>query len=505
MPGSVTLESMTRLSWGFLCLVLACDSGGETKDAPKAKAQAKVAKSDVDAKAEPEADQKAEPKTEPAKADGADPLGDLPEPPGTEAPETGPVAEPEAGDEVAPEEPATDPVAEPEPAADPAADLPPRERPEIPVAVVAASSTQVPWREVAKPNEAVAFEALIRGVLGKSTGGYWDVSDQGELVLRPEIQAPQSKIIGYWPGNAWNIETRVKIDPRDRADDGVTQVRLMRLRGNRRWVPQEYNFEQRWEDEGQRIVMAAKGGILVEHMGAIERVSGQAEAPELGQTLGPNIVAFFETRKGRIYTVERKDGELLALRQCEDLECADLSAMKVPSGTRWDFTSPVPRQKNSISVVATLHEDAGDKSHVMHYETGGWKLDQLSRGAEGTVADQGRRAVGHGRSDPAAPRPRRRLAFGDAARRRVFGDRGDAGGLLGAVDRGDGRGARRWSTRPMPMPSSRRPSRRTPAPRDEPCAQHLDRAAARGVRRTRRCGRACLGRRCHRRVDGALG
>lgn len=366
---------MTRRSWGVLCLVLACDSGGETKEAPKAEAKANVAKSEVEAKVDVEskADAKAEPELEPSKAD---PLADLPEPPGTEP-------EPEATDEVAPDEPTTEPTTEPDPSADPAADLPPRERPVIPVVVVAASSTEVPWREVAKPKESVAFEVLIRGVLGKSAGGFWDVSDQGELVLRPEIEAPASQIIGYWPDNAWNIETRVKIDPRDRSDDGVTQVRLMRLRGNRRWVPQEYNFEQRWEDDGQRIVMAAKGGILVEHRGTIERVSAQAEAPELGQTLGPDIVAFFETRKGRIYTVERTDGELFALRDCEDLECADLSAMKLPSGTRWDFTSPVPRQNNSVSVVATLHEDGGDKSHVMHYETGGWKLDQLAGAPKG--------------------------------------------------------------------------------------------------------------------------
>jgi len=372
--GSVTLMMMTRRSWGLLCLVLACDSGGEaaganSKAAPAEVAQADPQRDDAPAQKPKTAPASAEVEPEAPNAVKADPLKDLPEPPAAE-----PASEPEpepAGDPPAAVEPPGDP------AQDPAADLPPRERAIIPVTAVAATSVEAPWREVARPSEAVAFEVLIRGVLGKSTGGYWDVSEQGQLVLRPEIQAPNAKIIGTWPNNAWSIETRVKIDPRDRADDGVTQVRLMRLRGNRRWVPQEYNYEQRWEDDGQRIVMAAKGGILVEHRGTIERVAGNAEAPEFGQTLGPNIVAFFETRKGRVYTVERVDDELLALRECEDLECADLSAVKFPSGARWAFTSPVPRQNNSISAVATLHEDGGDKAHVLHYEAGGWKLDAL--------------------------------------------------------------------------------------------------------------------------------
>ena len=361
-----------RLSMVALCSMLACDSGGEgpkqspTKD--KAANAGAVTKAESKAESKPDAnpDPRAKDESAPKPGDDAKPLGELPKPPGTQPQEDPAKADP-AEDDAAPEDPA----------ALPAIALPPREPPEIPVTTVAATSTEAPWREVVRPSEAVAFAVLIRGVLGKSDGGYWDVADDGQLVMRPEIQAPQSDILGYWPTNAWNIETRVKVDARDRSDDGVRQVRLMRLRGNRRWVPQEYGYEQRWEDEGQTIVMGAKGGMLVEHMGSIERVAGNADDPEIGHGLGGSLVAFFETRKGRIYTVERKDDELFALRDCEDLECAETSAMKLPSGTRWGFTSPVPRQKNSVSVVGTLHDEAGDKAHLLHYETGGWKLDAL--------------------------------------------------------------------------------------------------------------------------------
>ncbi|MBL4685304.1 MAG: hypothetical protein JKY37_11990, partial [Nannocystaceae bacterium] len=48
----------------------------------------------------------------------------------------------------------------------------------------------------------------------------------------------------------------------------------MRLRGKRRWVPQEYKFEQRFLDDGHKFAVGGKGGMLVELRGAVARVGG---------------------------------------------------------------------------------------------------------------------------------------------------------------------------------------------------------------------------------------
>ena len=180
----------------------------------------------------------------------------------------------------------------------------------VPVQAVAPTRTTVVWREVARPGEPVSFAPLIRGVLGKSAGGYHDVDDSGALVLRPEIEAPGAPVLGSWPDNAWFIETRGKIDKGDRSMTELRQIRLMRLRGKRRWVPQTYNGEQRFVDSGERFQIGGAGGLIVESMGSLTRLADNASDPVLDLDIGGELVAFFETKYGRVYPVRSKDGAL---------------------------------------------------------------------------------------------------------------------------------------------------------------------------------------------------
>lgn len=280
-------------------------------------------------------------------------------------------------------------VAPPEPASDtppPAEDVAPAvpvEAPTISVQTITATPTTVAWREVARPAEATTFVPLIRGVLAKSAGGYSDVDDSGALVLRPEIEAPPFPVLGVWPDNAWYVETRTRVDPRDRSMTQIKEMRLMRLRGKKRWVPQEYKYEQRFLDEGQQVQIGGSAGLIVSHEGTLTRLADNAVDPVLGLDRGGTLVAFFETRAGEIYTIRQPpgvelNGPLYAQRDCADQACVDREAVKLPLGNQWSFTKPVTRQQHSVSAVAEARVDAGVQAHLLHYEAGGWKLESVA-------------------------------------------------------------------------------------------------------------------------------
>ncbi len=275
------------------------------------------------------------------------------------------------------------PTAPPVPAAIEPAIEPAVEPAMVAVQVIAPTRTTVVWREVARPSEAVAFEPLIRGVLGKSAGGYHDMDDSGALVLRPEIEAPAAPVLGVWPDNAWFIETRTRIEHGDRSMTQVREIRLMRLRGKRRWVPQMYNGEQRFVDSGERFQVGGTGGLIVESVGSLTRLADNAIDPEMGLDVGGELVAFFETKSGRVYPVRSKDGALHVQRDCADLECVAKEAMRLPLGTQWSFTRPVTRQQHSISSVAEARTGDSVQAHLLHYEAGGWKLESIAGAPKG--------------------------------------------------------------------------------------------------------------------------
>ena len=314
------------------------------------------------------------PVTPPVTAPVAPPVTAPVTPPVTAPVSDAPPADPVA---VAPSGPAV------EPPGDPAAVPAEGEAATVAVQAIAATPTTVTWREVARPASATTFEPLTRGVLARSAGGYSDVDDSGALVLRPEIQAPPSPVLGSWPDNAWYVETRSKILPGDRSMTEIRDMRLMRLRGKKRWVPQEYNGAQRFPDEGESVQIGGAGGLIVEQNGSLTRLSDNGSDPVLGLDRGGDLVGFFETRSGRVYTVREVDGALYVQRDCADLECVAREAKKLPLGTQWSFTQPVTRQQHSVSAVAEVRVDEGPQAHLLHHETGGWKLERVASAPSG--------------------------------------------------------------------------------------------------------------------------
>jgi hypothetical protein len=254
-----------------------------------------------------------------------------------------------------------------------------------PVVPVDASA---PWREAATPSESITFVNLIGGVLGQSSTGYYAIDDAGQLTLRPEIEKPTAPLIGYWPDNVWYVEIRVKSEfppmvEDDRGEEDPNELRLMRLRDGSRWVPQEYQGEQRWEENGEDFRIGNKGGLLVadEH-GTFTRVAGGAEDPSAGTYRG-YLVEWVETGSGKIYPISKDTERVLVQRDCTDQACSDQNTITLPFGKAWVFPLQVPRQRNSVSLAATVTHEGAEKHHVLHYETGGWKLESLRATASG--------------------------------------------------------------------------------------------------------------------------
>jgi hypothetical protein len=320
--------------------------------------------------------------------------------PSEDAPvETGAVASPSSETP-----PAPDPTAQPDAAAQP--NTPPA-TPSTPTAATVAAKPQAPvvvepdtlgvtpvipvdvnapWREAAAPSESISFVNLSGGVLGQGGSGYYDLNDSGQLTLRPEIERPAAPLIGYWPDNVWYVEIRTKDDnpfvEDDRGDEDPNEIRLMRLRNGARWVPQEYQGEQRWEENGEDFRIGNKGGLLVSSDGVFTRVAGGTDDPSGGWLRG-YLIEFVETGSGKIYSIS-KDGErVFVQRDCADQACSDENAIALPFGGDWVFPLQVPRQRHSVSLAANVTQEGAQKHHVLHYETGGWKLESLRAAASG--------------------------------------------------------------------------------------------------------------------------
>ncbi|MBK8716679.1 MAG: hypothetical protein KBB21_02000 [Nannocystaceae bacterium] len=382
---SSSLARRTARSWLLLAWALACTSSEQAATPAPATTPTKAAEpTKAVAPAAPVDGKAAEPT--PAAPTPVPPTPAAPTPvPPTPVPST-PVL-PVTGTDVAP--PVGDPSATPDFA----------QAPMLATETITSTPTTVSWREVARPEASVELEPVTRGVLARSSLGFFDVDSNGALVLRKEIEAPKGPVLGIWPDNAWVIERRTREHKDDRSGDEDRQIRLVRLRGKKRWVPQEYHYEQRFDDRGEDFAMGAKIGMLVKHgcdagyndqgtppadcnPNALTRVADSPEDPEMGASVGGELTGFFETRGGEIYTARVLNDAVYLQRDCADAACVAANVRRLPDGRWWSFERPIARQKHSVSVVATLAGTPA-RSHVLHYEASGWKLESLDAAPKG--------------------------------------------------------------------------------------------------------------------------
>ena len=249
----------------------------------------------------------------------------------------------------------------------------------VPIAKLGATAEAPTWQREVAAGEAVALVDLQAGVLGHGASGYYDLSESGELAMRPEIEAAPNEWMGewmgVWPKDTWSVEHRC------RPKDEVCTYRLMRVRGARRWVPQTFaDYGQRFDDEGQQFRKSNTGGMLgrVEESADWLRIADGGQDPSLGVFRG-SLVELVETRAKEFYTVSRDDQHLYVQAVCEDEACVEEGARSLPLGMDWSFGRQITRRRHSVSVLASV---AG-REFLLHYGKQGWILDELGGAVDG--------------------------------------------------------------------------------------------------------------------------
>lgn len=256
---------------------------------------------------------------------------------------------------------------------------PPPPAPEIEIVPWSVETRTATWTALADPPESVSLVALDSGVLGKAEAAWYQL-DETDAFSKVELSRdPSSPIVGMWPDDAWFVQERWrKYD----GEEEYLELRLMRLRGGKRWVPQVYSGSgEQWfhpgTDDELTPRMSRRSGMLVYGLlDDITRVGGKHDDPVVGPHRG-EAIDFIETGRGRVYVLSIDDGSVYAQSECEDETCVAEKASKFPlSG--WKFGRQVPRGKWSVSVLAT----SGEREFVLHHrgKSGGWVLDELPPG-----------------------------------------------------------------------------------------------------------------------------
>jgi hypothetical protein len=341
------------------CALVACDS---STPAPVAKTETKV-ETKTDAKVETKTD--APKAVDPPKPDSKPD----PDPKPVEPPIVAPTTAVPTDQDPPPPEPVMPAVAE------------------VAVKPWATSPHAATWTEKTSPvTQPITFERLVyAGVVGSAGGSWFQVGPTGELAAITMDPSPTNAIEGRWPDDAWMVQQRTKKED----DFEYQELRLMKLRGGDRWVPQTYGSNEQWFHPGTGVDefgrgeydephASTKSGMLMysDQLSDITRVAGKHDDPLFGQHRG-RPVDFFETGAGKIYMVTYEGGAHYVQIQCDDPECIDANIKKLPTGD-WSFGRRVQRGKHSISVLAK----SGTVDYVLHHrgKSDGWLLEELPSG-----------------------------------------------------------------------------------------------------------------------------
>ncbi|MBX7082278.1 MAG: hypothetical protein K1X88_23930 [Nannocystaceae bacterium] len=285
--------------------------------------------------------------------------------------------------------PATPPVATPPVATPPVAADTSEPAAVAPAGIAAAAATipVVPWAPVARavewtpqpaPPAVVQFEPQVEvGLIGRAGPQWLALGATGALEPVQFDREPQGALQGRWPDDVWVVERR----EREYDEFPVHELRLMKLRGGDRWVPQERNGEQWWhpgtEDEDEPHISTYTGMLVYPaSLERIDRIAGRTESPLLFKVRG-KAVDFVETHKGKLYVLSADDAGVYVQSECWDDACVAAMSKQLP-GANWRFGARVARGKFSVSVVAS----SGEESYMLNNigKHGDWRLETLPRG-----------------------------------------------------------------------------------------------------------------------------
>lgn len=234
------------------------------------------------------------------------------------------------------------------------------------------------WSPKTAPADRITLQGeLYAGVVGKAGDSWFQIGASDELELLEMDREPEAALTGVWPEDAWWVQSRSVTE----GEFEYHQIRLMRLRGGRRWVPQAYEGRQWFHpgtDDEVEPHTSTRSGMLIypDSLESITRVGGKHDEPMIGPHRG-RAIEFLETGKGRVYVLSVDEGTLYAQTECDLEDCVAGAAKRLPRGS-WRFGRRVARGKYTVSVLA--HSDG--KDFILHHrgKSGGWLLESLADG-----------------------------------------------------------------------------------------------------------------------------
>jgi hypothetical protein len=242
-----------------------------------------------------------------------------------------------------------------------------------------ASPHTATWLLAAEPAETLTFVGSVQaGVLGRTATTWLQLGEGGQLVAAEMDVEPKADIQGVWPSDAWWIDERW-IKEEEEMEMEYQEIRLMKLRGGNRWVPQEYNFNQ-WfhpgtDGELHQRASTLSGMLVISGFDNITRVAGKHPDPVVGPHRG-EIREIIESGSGKVYVISSDSG-LLAQIECEDDACIAEKAAKLPVSD-CIFGRQVARGRHSVSMAMTC----SGREFILHHrgKSDGWLLDELPAG-----------------------------------------------------------------------------------------------------------------------------
>lgn len=248
----------------------------------------------------------------------------------------------------------------------------------------------VSWREVTSDEGEIDFVYFAGGVLARIGEAYYERDPNGALVRLAELERPEGELFGYWPEDAWRLRAEaVEASPDAPPSELGPSFRyqLDQLDEDRSWLPREYRGESTWTGEARSIRKGWLAGALIRDGSRLTRLGSVRPAAKIGPRMGKRILDVFETRAGEVYSISERPNGVYAQRDCEERACVQENARRLPHGHDWSFSMQVPRQQHSLSMVAQVIEDGVEGVMLLHYERGGWKLENLARAPRGLWPD----------------------------------------------------------------------------------------------------------------------
>ena len=246
---------------------------------------------------------------------------------------------------------------------------------------VAPTPASVAWREVTSDDAAIVFEYVAGGVLARIGDAHYERDESGALVRLTEFELPAGELVGYWPDDAWIVRS----EPATDAD--AVRYEVMQLDADHAWIAREVRGETSWLAEAQAVRKSGQAGVLLRDGSRVARLGSLRPTSKVGPRMGKQILDVFETRSGRLYTISDRVNGVYVQRDCEERACVQENARRLPHGHAWSFSMQIPRQQHSASMVARVVEDAVEGVMLLHYERGGWKLENLTRAPRGLWPD----------------------------------------------------------------------------------------------------------------------